>query len=147
MLGGCYFSWRMPLPQWCNSIRKTARNSCRTPPANIEWNTSGHSLFRILISTSDRFNIRLNYTRLMLFILLIMIWIWGSHSSGYEDFSLLGQNAVQSSESHPTCRDNISLPYWVLKSKPSKKSARSRASTAWLPLRAWRWRWYAPPKL
>jgi hypothetical protein len=36
--------------------------------------------------------------------------IWGSHSDGYEEFYLLGYNYVQSVESQPTFRRNISPP-------------------------------------
>jgi hypothetical protein len=36
--------------------------------------------------------------------------IWGSHNGGYEHFCLMGDNAVQSVESQPTFRRNMSPP-------------------------------------
>jgi hypothetical protein len=47
--------------------------------------------------------------------------IWDSHSGGYEELYLLGYNTLQSVESQPTFRRNISLPSLVSKNEPSKK--------------------------
>jgi hypothetical protein len=40
----------------------------------------------------------------------VTIRIWGSHSGGYEEYHILGYNVVQSVESQPKFRRNISLP-------------------------------------
>jgi hypothetical protein len=48
-------------------------------------------------------------------------WIWGSHSSNYEAFYLLGRNAMQSSKSQPMF-------------------------LTWLTLQPWLWRQYVPSK-
>jgi hypothetical protein len=65
--------------------------------------------------------------------------IWGFHSGGYEEYHLLGYDAVQSVELQPTFRRNISPP-----SSRSKK-----ASTCLLAeIIFWPWRWgrYVPSK-
>jgi hypothetical protein len=43
--------------------------------------------------------------------------IWGSHSGGYEEFCLLGYNAVYSTEGQGMFRRNILPPSWWLKSE------------------------------
>jgi hypothetical protein len=45
--------------------------------------------------------------------------IWCSHSGGYEEYYLLGYNAVQSVEIQPTFRRNISPSFLGSKYKPS----------------------------
>jgi hypothetical protein len=52
--------------------------------------------------------------------------IWGSHSCGHDELYLPGYNAVLSSENQPTFRRKISFPSSGLKSKSSKKPARSK---------------------
>jgi hypothetical protein len=47
--------------------------------------------------------------------------IWGSDSGGYDEFYLLGYNAVYSIESQPTFRKNMSPPSSGSKNKQSKK--------------------------
>jgi hypothetical protein len=47
---------------------------------------------------------------------------WGSHCGGYEEFCLLGYNAVWPSVSRPTIRGNMSPPSSGLNNKPSNKS-------------------------
>jgi hypothetical protein len=54
--------------------------------------------------------------------------IWGSRSGGYEDFYLLGHNAMYSIESQPMFQWSMSQFF------------------AWLILKPWRWRWHVPPK-
>jgi hypothetical protein len=69
--------------------------------------------------------------------------IWSSHSGVYEEYYLLGYNAVQSVESQPTFRRNISPPSSGSTNRPSMKlSWKNVASIALL----WRWRRYVPPK-
>jgi hypothetical protein len=53
---------------------------------------------------------------------IIICRIWGSHSGGYEEYHHLGYNAVQSVDSQPTFRRNISPPSSGPKHKPSKKA-------------------------
>jgi hypothetical protein len=78
--------------------------------------------------------------------------IWGSHSGGYEEYRLLGYNAVWSKERQPTFRRNISPPSSGSKDKTCKKPAWKQLTSrvtcflAWLIFRLWRRRRYVPPK-
>jgi hypothetical protein len=77
--------------------------------------------------------------------------IWCSHSSGYEEFYLLGYNAVQSVENQLMIRRNTSLPSSGSKTRPSKKpelrlQLASTLLLAWLSLLYCRWRWHVPSK-
>jgi hypothetical protein len=45
----------------------------------------------------------------------------GSHCSEYEEFYLLGHNAVQHGEGQPTFQNDISFSFSGLESKPSNK--------------------------
>jgi hypothetical protein len=49
--------------------------------------------------------------------------IWGSHNGGYEEYYLLGYNAMYSVESQPMFRRDMSPPSWGPKYKQSKKAA------------------------
>jgi hypothetical protein len=49
--------------------------------------------------------------------------ISGSHSGGYEEFFILGYNALQAVQCQPTFWRNMSPPSSRSKNKPSKKSA------------------------
>jgi hypothetical protein len=72
---------------------------------------------------------------------------WGSHSCGYEEFYLLGYNAVQRVKNLPTFRRNISPPSLESKNKPSSACHMfSRLFLARLILLSWRWRRHVPPK-
>jgi hypothetical protein len=83
------------------------------------------------------------------------------HSSGYEEYYLLGYNGMWSVENQLTLQRYIPLPSSEVKNKLSKKWARkqvaSRALRRWLKLPPahyffarfifWPWRWrYVPPK-
>jgi hypothetical protein len=49
--------------------------------------------------------------------------IWGSHSGGYDEFYLLGYNAVLSIESRPKFRRNTLPPFSGQQNKLSKNPA------------------------
>jgi hypothetical protein len=62
-------------------------------------------------------------TNLMCLPILSSCRIWGSHSSGYEEFYIVGYNVVYSVENQPVFRRNISPQSSGSKNKPSKKAA------------------------
>jgi hypothetical protein len=73
--------------------------------------------------------------------------IWGSHCGGYEESYLLGYNAVQSIESQPTFRRNMSPTSAGSKKKSSSAChLLSRWFLTRLILRPWRLRRHVPPK-
>jgi hypothetical protein len=76
-------------------------------------------------------------------------WIWGSHSSGYEEFYLLGHYTLQSSDSQPTFQRKISpLSSGTRNNMPSTLCflLASCWFLAWLSLWHSRRKWYIPPE-
>jgi hypothetical protein len=71
-------------------------------------------------------------------------WIWATRSSGYEEFCLLGCNAVQSVESQVPFRKTI----WPPSSGSNKHDTSVKAGDKHLLalIQPWKWRQYVPPK-